>query len=93
MLLLAMSFRPDLKSQLIDEVVAAVDARGGRIDDQWLVKVDLHAVTDEIVERAMGVLSVALRRRLHGIADEMDAAFGQKLRTLLDFVSRPLPTL
>jgi hypothetical protein len=38
-------------------------------------------------------LSAALRERLPGIADEMDEAFGDQLRTLLASTARLFPTL
>lgn len=43
-LLLAMSFRPNLRSWLIKEITAAVRWRGGQVDGLWLVKYELHAV-------------------------------------------------
>ena len=83
MMLLAMSVRPECKTVLIEEVVAAVEQRGGRLDDRLFIKFDLLAVFEEIAERAMLILSAALRQRLPGIADEMDEAFEVKLRALL----------
>jgi len=56
-------------------------------------KFDLRLVIEEIVERTMAILSAALRERLAGIADEMDAAFGNDLRALLISVAQPLPTV
>jgi hypothetical protein len=93
MMLLAMSFRPDLKSSLIEEVAAAVEMRGGRIDDQCFIKFDLRAVFEEIVERTMVILSAALRERLPGIADEIDEAFADRLRTLLNSLAPLFPTV
>lgn len=93
MMLVAMSFRPGLKSSLIEEFAEAVGLRGGCIDDQWFIKFDLHAVSGEIVEQAMSILSAALRERLPGIADEMDEAFGDRLRTLLGSIAQSFPTL
>ena len=93
MMLLAMSFRPDLKSSLIDQIGAAVAARGGRIDGQWFAKFDLRAVFDEIAERTAAILSTALRARLPGIADEMDEAFGESLRDLLASFVPLFPTV
>jgi len=93
LMLLAMSFRPGLKSSLIDEIAAAVTARGGRIEGQWFAKFDLVAVSEEIAERTMAMLSSALRERLPGIADEMDEAFGESLRKLLASLVRLFPTL
>jgi hypothetical protein len=93
MMLVAMSFRPELESSLIEELGEAVGLRGGRIDDQWFVKFDLRAVSEEIVERAMSILSAALRERLPGIADEIDEAFGDRLRSLLGSIAQSLPTL
>ncbi len=91
--LLAMSFRPQLKSWLINEITAAVRWRGGQIDGHWLVKYELRAVCEEVAARALTMLSVILRERLPGIADEMDGEFGEKLQGLL-FSFRPLfPTL
>jgi hypothetical protein len=92
-MLLAMSFRPKLKSSLIDEVITAVDLRGGRIDNLWLINFDLRAVFEEVVERAMTILSAALRERLPGIADEMDDAFANRLRRLLASIEHFFPTL
>jgi hypothetical protein len=92
MMLLAMCFKPNLESSLINEVASAVAARGGRIDGHF-VKFDLKAVFEEVVERAMAILSVALRQRLPGIADEMDEAFGNNLRILIGRVEQSLPTL
>ena len=93
MKLLAMSFRPDLKPSLIDEIVAAVAIRGGRIDDQWFANFDLRAVFEEIAERTMTILSIALRERLPNIADEMDEAFGERLRNLLASFAHLFPAL
>jgi hypothetical protein len=93
MMLLAMTFRPKLKSSLIDEVIAAVVIRGGQIDGRWLIKLDLHDAFEAVVERAMVILSAALRERLPGIADEMDDAFGDKLRRLLGSIEHFFPTL
>jgi hypothetical protein len=93
MMLLAMSFRPKLKSSLIDEVITAVDLRGGRIDNIWLIKFDLRAVFEEVVDRAMTILSAALRERLPGIVDEMDDAFGNRLRRVLASIEHFFPTL
>jgi len=93
MTFLAMSFRPDLKSSLIDQIAAAVAARGGRIDDLWFAKFDLRAVSEEIAERTMVILSSAIRERLPGIADEMDEAFGDGLRKLLASMVYLFPTL
>jgi hypothetical protein len=91
--LLAMSFRPHLRSWLINEITAAVRWRGGQIDGHWLVKYELRAVCEEVAESALMMLSVILRERLPGIADEMDGEFGEKLQSLL-FSFRPLfPTL
>jgi hypothetical protein len=93
MMLLAMSFRPDLKSSLIEEVIAAVEMRGGRIDDRCFVKFDLRAVFEEIVEKAMAILSAALRERLPGIADEIDDSFSDRLHTLLAAFAPLFPTV
>lgn len=93
MMLLAMSFRPDLQSSLVDAVTAAVVERGGRIDDHWLIKFDLRAVFDAIAERATAILSAALRERLPGVADELDEAFGKNLRILLGSFAQLFPTL
>jgi hypothetical protein len=93
MKLLAMSFKPDLKASLIDEITAAVAIRGGLIDNRWFAKFDLGAVFEEIAERTMAILSVVLRRRLPNIADEMDAAFGASLRNLLASFAQQFPTL
>jgi hypothetical protein len=92
MMLLAMSVRPECKASLIEEVIAAVEQRGGRLDDHSFIKFDLRAVFEEIAERAMAILSAALRQRLPGIADEMDEAFGLKLRTLLASLAPLFPT-
>jgi hypothetical protein len=82
-MLLAMSFRPDLKSSLIDDIATAVAIRGGRIDGHWFSKFDLTAVFDGIADRTMTILSAAIRERLPEVADEMDEAFGEHLRKLL----------
>lgn len=91
--LLAMSFRPSLRSWLIQEITAAVKWRGGQIDGHWLVKYELRAVCEEVAERALTILSIILRERLPGIADEMDAEFGDKLRSLLSSFTPLFPTL
>jgi len=93
MTLLAMSFRPNLKPLLINQIAVAVAVRGGRIDNQWFAKFDLCAVFEEIAERAMAILSAVLRERLPGVADEMDEAFGQSLRKLLASFGSLFPTL
>jgi hypothetical protein len=93
MKLLAMSFRPELKASLIDEIGAAVAIRGGQIDNQWLANFDLRTVFEEIAERTMAILSVVLRQRLPNIADEMDGAFGENLRDLLASFAHQFPTL
>jgi hypothetical protein len=93
MMLVAMSFRPTLKSSLIDEVTAAVEMRGGRIDDRCFTRFDLRAVFDEIVEKAMAILSAALRERLPGIADEIDDSFSDRLHTLLAALAPSFPTV
>ena len=57
------------------------------------LKYELGAVCEEVAARALTMLSVILRERLPGIADEMDGEFGEKLQSLL-FSFRPLfPTL
>jgi len=76
-MLLAMSFRPDLKSSLIDDIATAVAIRGGRIDGHWFSKFDLTAVFDGIADRTITILSAAIRERLPEVADEMDEAFGE----------------
>jgi hypothetical protein len=93
MTLVAMSVKPELQSALLKEIAAAVGLRGGLVDGQWLIKFDLRAVSDEIAERAMAILSAALRERLPGIVDEVDEAFGKGLRVLLGSVSGLLPTI
>jgi hypothetical protein len=93
MMLLAMSVRPDLESALVNEVEAAVIVRGGRINHRRFRQFDLGAVLDEVVARAMAILSAAVRERLPGIADEMDDAFGDKLRSLLVPVAQLFPTV
>lgn len=93
MMLLAMSFRPDLQPSLIDKVIAAVEVRGGRLDEQCFIRFDLHAVFEAIVERTMAILSVALRERLPGIADEIDQAFADKLRIVLGSIAQLFPTI
>jgi hypothetical protein len=93
MMLLAMSFKPALKSSLIKEVTAAVEARGGRVDDHCFMKFDLRAVFEAIVERAMAILSAALRERLPGIADEIDEAFAARLHHLLGSMTQLFPTV
>lgn len=90
---LAMGFSPNLKFRLIKEITAAVKWRGGQIDGHWLVKYELRAVCEEVVERALAMLSIVLRHRLPGVADEMDEAFGDQLRDLLSSLSPLFPTL
>jgi hypothetical protein len=92
-MLLAMSFRPNLKSSLIEEVTAAVEMRGGRIDDECFIRFDLRAVFEEIVEKAMAILSAAIRERLPGIADEIDESFSDRLHTLLAALAPSFPTV
>ncbi len=91
--LLAMSFRPNLRSWLIEEITAAVKWRGGQIDDHWLVKHELRLVCEDVAERALTMLSVILRERLPGIADEMDGEFGDQLQSLLFSLTPLFPTL
>lgn len=91
--LLAMSFRPSLRSRLIKQITAAVRLRGGQIDGYWLVKYELRLVCDEVAERALTMLSVILRERLAGIADEMDREFGDSLQHLLFSFTPLFPTL
>lgn len=91
--LLAMSFRPNIGSCLIEEITAAVKWRGGQIDGHWLVKHELRAVSEEVAERALTMLSVILRERLPGVADEMDGEFGDNLRGLLFSLAPLFPTL
>jgi hypothetical protein len=93
MILVAMSFRSELKPALIEEIAAAVEARGGRTEDDWFVRFDLRIVTEGIVERTMTILSAALRERLPGIADEIDESFGDNLRILLGTIADVFPTL
>jgi hypothetical protein len=93
MMLLAMTFKPKLRSSLIDEVITAVDIRGGRIDGLWIIKCDLRDAFENVVARAMKILSAALRQRLPGIADEMDEAFSHRLRLLLASIEHFFPTL
>ncbi len=92
-LLLALSFRPDLASSLIEQVAAAVAARGGRVDEECVMRFDLHAVLDAIVERAMTILSAAMRDRLPGVADEIDGAFAEKLHRLLGRLTSQFATV
>ena len=91
--LLAMAFKPRLKFKLIDEIIMAVDIRGGRIDGQWLISRDLRIAREEVIDRAMAILSAALRERLPGIAEEMDEAFSDRLRRMLSSVEHFFPTL
>lgn len=90
--LLAMSYRPSLRPRLIREITTAVKRRGGQIDG-LLVRYDLRAVCEEVADRALTMLSVILRDRMPGIADEMDAAFGDKLRGMLFSLMPLFPTL
>ncbi len=92
MMLLAMSARPACRTLLIQEVTAAVEVRGGRVGDRLFCNFDVRAVFDEIVERAMTILSAALRERLPGIVDEIDEAYGDKLRTMLASIAPRFPT-
>jgi hypothetical protein len=89
----AMSFRPELQSSLLEEIATAVAIRGGRVDNHWLAKFELAAVLEEVAERTITILSVALRERLPDVADEMDEAFGKSLRKLLTSFSHLFPTL
>jgi hypothetical protein len=93
MMLLAMAFIPRLKHSLIDEIIIAIDIRGGRIDGRCIIRWDLRDVFAIISERARAILSAALRERLSGIADEMDDAFGHHLRLLLASTEHLIPTL
>ena len=54
---------------------------------------DLRAVFEEIVEKAMAILSAALRERLPGIADEIDDSFSDRLHTLLAAFAPLFPTV
>jgi hypothetical protein len=78
-----MSFRPDLKSSLIDDIATAVAIRGGRIDGRWFSKFHRTAVFDGIADRTRTILSAAIRDRLPEVAEEVDEAFGEHLRKLL----------
>jgi hypothetical protein len=91
--LLAMSLRPNLRPWLIQEITAAVKSRGGQIDGHWLVKYELRVVCQEVAERTLTMLSIILRERLPGIADEMDRECGEKLRGLLSSLTPFFPTL
>jgi hypothetical protein len=93
MMLLAMAFVPKLKHSLVDEIITAIDIRGGRIDGRWIIRWDLHDVFEIVTERAMAILSAALRERLPGIADEMDDAFGHQLHLLLASTEYLIPIL
>jgi len=83
LVLLAMSFRPNLKPTLTAEIGTLLDLRGSLIDAKWTSTFDLRAVFEDIVQQAMAILSIIIRGRLPGIADEMDEAFGERLRWLL----------
>jgi len=91
--LLAMSLEPNLRLSLIGRVIAAVESRGGCVDDLWLIKQDLDAALDDIADVVTQILLVALRERLPGIADEIDEAFGDRLRNMLHVMAQPLPTI
>lgn len=91
--LLAMSFSPDLRTQLTKEITVAVRRRGGEIEGYWLAKYELRAVFEDVAERALAMLSVMLRERLPGIADEMDREFGDRLQNLLFSFTPLFPTL
>jgi hypothetical protein len=93
MMLLAMAFVPKLEHSLIDEIITAIDIRGGRVDGRWIIRWDLRDAFENITERAMTILSAALRKRLPGIADEMDDAFGHQLRLLLASTEHFIPIL
>jgi hypothetical protein len=74
-----MSFRPDLKSSLIDDIATAVAIRGGRIDGRWFSKFHRTAVFDGIADRTRTILSAAIRDRLPEVAEEVDEAFGANI--------------
>jgi hypothetical protein len=93
LVLLAMSFRPELKPSLTEEIAALLDLRGGLIEGEWTSTFDLRAVFDDIVRRAMTILSIVIRERLPGVADEMDEAFGERLRWLLGSFAHLFSTL
>jgi hypothetical protein len=91
-LLVAMSFRPNLQFAFLGTVVKAVEFRGGLIDD-LLLRYDLAAALDDVAQSAALILSAALRAKLPGIADELDEAFVNQLRRLLGNLAEPLPTM
>ncbi|MGC2121629.1 MAG: hypothetical protein WA652_02115 [Xanthobacteraceae bacterium] len=93
LVLLAMSFRPDLKRSLTAEIVSLLDLRGSLIDAEWTSTFDLRAVFDDIARRTMTILSIIIRERLPGVADEMDDAFGDRLQWLLGSFAHLFPTL
>jgi hypothetical protein len=91
-LLVAMSFRPNLQFVFLGMVVKAVEFRGGLIDN-LLLRYDLAAALEDVAQSAALILSVALRAKLPGIADELDEAFVNQLRRLLRNLVETLPTM
>jgi hypothetical protein len=92
-LLLAISYRPELKPSLVAEVTAAVVIFRDERNGQRLTKFDLRAVLEAIVARALEILAAALQERLPGVADEVDESFGEKLWILLGSVAQLFPAL
>ena len=92
-LLVAMSFKPNLQLALLGKVFKAVQFRGGSIGDHLLLRHDLSAALDDVTRTTAKILSTALRIKLPGIADEIDEAFVNQLRNLLDTIVAPLPTM
>jgi len=91
-LLVAMSFRPNLQFAFLSKVIKAVEFRGGLIGG-LLLRYDLAAALDDVAQSAARILSAALRAKLPGIADELDEAFISQLRSLLGNLVQPLPTM
>ena len=85
MMLLSMSYKPELTSEFLGQVFNAAGARGILIDDVWIVRRELEEIYDAIVARSMAILAFALQERLPGVVDEIDTAFGEQLRSLLSF--------
>jgi hypothetical protein len=90
MMLLAMSMRPALDRDLLEEIAAAAADRGGRLDDPLFVTLDLHVVLEAIAAKAIDILGAALRERLAGTVDEIDCCFGDQVRVRLGLVGAQL---
>jgi hypothetical protein len=91
-LLVAMSFKPDLQFRLLDELMKAVEFRGGYVGG-LLLRYDLAAAVEDVAQSAARLLSTAMRAKLPGVADDLDEAFVDQLRRLLGAVVQTMPTM